>query len=121
MYVEASAFIYTLNTFGFDSYAAFDRWVKARPLGQKRFVASVDVPYDYMHMYRHGFRKSFCDKFPNIVRIGVDEHVPLFSRRFGEKDLVLAKERTIEFIHKREGRAVNVEWHFGVTGAMIRY
>ena len=119
VYVEAAPFVYTLNTFGFDGFVAFDRWVKNRPLGQKRLVNSVNMPYDYMHLYRHGFRKSFCQKFPNIVRIGVDEHVPLFSRTSRYDTLDMAKKRTIEFIQEQEGAEVKVEWHYGVTGVLV--
>ncbi|KAF2831596.1 hypothetical protein CC86DRAFT_402107 [Ophiobolus disseminans] len=120
IYVESAAFTYTLNTFSFDSRKTFDRWVKARPLGQRELVTSVNVPYDYMHVYRHGFRRTFCEKFPNIARIGVDEHIPFFERRYGEKDVILAKQRTVAFIHEKEGKRLVVEWHYGVAGAIVR-
>jgi hypothetical protein len=66
MYVETSPYIYTLNTFGFESVAVFDRWTKNRALGQRRLVASIDMPYDYMHLYRGGFGRTFRQKFENI-------------------------------------------------------
>jgi hypothetical protein len=121
LYVEASPYIYTLNTFGFDSLAVFDRWTKNRALGQRKLVASIDMPYDYMHLYRGGFRHSFRQKFENIKRIGVDEHVAIFSRKSKNDSVEDAKMRIMKFVQGKEDRDVEVEWHYGVTGMVVCY
>ncbi|KAH8733045.1 hypothetical protein GQ44DRAFT_766109 [Phaeosphaeriaceae sp. PMI808] len=115
IYVESSAFIYTLNTFGFDSYTSLDGWVRDRPLGQKRLVDSVNIPYDYMHFYYGGFRKTFREKFPNITRVGVDEHVPRFSRKSSTDTIKMAKQRVVDFLRAKEKADLEVEWHYGVV------
>jgi hypothetical protein len=118
LYFEAASFIYTLNTFGFDSYATFDRWIKNRAVGHTRLIASIDMPFDYMHLYRRGFRRSFRNKFCNIKRIGVDEHVAVFSRRSLNDKLEVAKRRIEGLVKEKEGD-VKVEWHYGVTGGVV--
>lgn len=120
VYVESSAFIYTLNTFRFNNCTALDQWVKSLAPGQRRLVASVDVPCDYMHKYRHGLRKSFCAKFENIERIGVDEHVAVYGKRPGDdKGLGPAKKREVEFILAKEGKSFRIEWHEGALGSVV--
>jgi hypothetical protein len=120
VYVESSAFIYTLNTFRFNNCTAIDRWVKSLALGQKRLVASIDVPSDYMHKYRHGLRKSFFAKFANIKRVGVDEHVAVYGRRPGDdKSLATAKKREEDFIRAKEGKSIRIEWHEEALGSVV--
>lgn len=120
-YVEASAYVYTLNTFGFDGYASFDRWIKNRVPGQSELITSVNMPYDYTHLYRGGFRRSFRRKFPNIKRIGVDEHVAFFSRTSPDDRIKMAEMRIVDFIKLKEGADILVDWHYGVGGVMVHY
>ena len=82
-------------------------------------MASINVSYDYMHLYRHDFRKTFRNKFPNIVRVGVDENVARFSRQCKEDTISMARARIVEAIRAKEGEGVTVEWHYGVSGAVI--
>jgi hypothetical protein len=122
IYVEASPYVYTLNTFAFHSVGAFDRWIKNRCVGQKRQIASLNIPRTYARLYRSGFRKTFRAKFPNISRIGVDNWT-LFCdydeiRRLPENKCkaaldmwVEAKTKIITEIQDKEGRDVCVEWH----------
>ncbi|KAF3040078.1 hypothetical protein E8E12_005299 [Didymella heteroderae] len=95
IYVEASPYMYTMNTFAFHSIAIADRWIKNR-----RFRA----------------------KYPNIQRIGIDNWT-LFcdydeirrlpgSKGKGALDMwVEAKAKIIAEVQKKEGRDVCVEWH----------
>jgi hypothetical protein len=122
IYVEASPYIYTMNTFTFHSIATADRWTRSRCVGQRRLIASVDVPRTYARLYRSGFRRTFRSKFPNIQRIGIDNW-SLFCeydelRRLPENkgkaalDMwVEAKAKIIEEIKAKEGHNVYVEWH----------
>jgi hypothetical protein len=121
MYIEISPYIYTLNTFGFDGYTTFDRWIRHRPLGQKRLIASINMPYDYTHLYHDGFRKSFREKFPNIKRIGIDDHVAIFSRTSQETDIEMARQRIVKSVRDKEGANVRVEWYYGVGGRLMYY
>jgi hypothetical protein len=119
MYVESSSFIYTLNNFGFDSQKTFDRWIKDLTLGQKCLVASVDMPYEYTHLYCKGFRRSFRQKFPNIKRIGVASMVPVFSRQRLSESINDAKIRITSLIKAKEGEDVEVAWHNGTSGSVV--
>lgn len=119
MYVESSSFIYTHNTFGFNNQKTFDRWYKDRALGQKRLVTSVDMPYEYTHLYCKGLRRSFRQKFPNIKRIGVASMVPVFSRQRESESIDAAKIRIIGLIKAKEGQDVEVAWHEGTSGSTI--
>ncbi|KAF1839896.1 uncharacterized protein K460DRAFT_437847 [Cucurbitaria berberidis CBS 394.84] len=121
MYVETSAMIYMLNTFGFKGSGTFDRWIKKRAIGQRRLINSVDIPYEYMRLYRGGFRKLFREKLPNIKRIGVDMLVPYFSQHLGEDSLEMAKQRVIDFIKEKEGECVKVGWHTSMVGSPLTY
>ncbi|KAF1911610.1 hypothetical protein BDU57DRAFT_95101 [Ampelomyces quisqualis] len=121
IYVEASSYIYTLNTFGFDGFASFDRWAKDRALGQARLITSINMPYDYTHLYRRGFRTSFRRKFPNIKRIGVDEHVAFFSRTSPDDTIEMAEQRIVDLIKLKEGADILVDWHYGVGAVMVHY
>ncbi|KAH7087195.1 hypothetical protein FB567DRAFT_61544 [Paraphoma chrysanthemicola] len=120
-YAEASAYIYTLNTFSFDGRASFDRWLKHRPLGQKSMIASVNMPADYWYPYRRGQRQAFWQKLPNIKRIGVDMTVAIYGRPSLDSDIRTAQERIVKSMHEKEGSHVLIEWHNGVSGAMIFY
>ncbi|KAF2622060.1 hypothetical protein BU25DRAFT_415585 [Macroventuria anomochaeta] len=122
IYVEASPYVYSLNTFAFHSMATLDRWIKSRCVGQKRLIASLDIPRTYMRMYRTGFRRSFRSKFPNISRLGVDNWT-LFCdydqiRRLPENkgkgaiDMwVEAKANIITEIQEKEGQGMSIDWH----------
>ncbi|KAL1645376.1 hypothetical protein SLS61_008316, partial [Didymella pomorum] len=111
-----------MNTFTFHSIATADRWTRSRCVGQRRLIASVDVPRTYARLYRSGFRRTFRSKFPNIQRIGIDNW-SLFCeydelRRLPENkgkaalDMwVEAKAKIIEEIKAKEGHNVYVEWH----------
>jgi hypothetical protein len=110
-YVESSSYIYTLNTFKFDSCATFDTWFGKLPLGQQRLVTSVNVPYDYMRLYWHGFRKSFIKKLPNIQRIGIDDNIPRFSRKSEADTVEMARARIVELIRAKEGNHLEIDWH----------
>ncbi|KAF3040226.1 hypothetical protein E8E11_007275 [Didymella keratinophila] len=122
VYVEASPYVYTLNTFAFHKLATFDRWVKKRCVGQRRLISSLNVPRTYARLYRSGFRKTFTAKFPNISRIGIDNWT-LFCdyneiRRSPENKCksaldmwAEAKAKIIAEIQDREDRDVCVEWH----------
>lgn len=122
IYVESAPYIYTLNTFAFHSVATFDRWIKNRCLGQKRLIASLDVPRTYARLYRSGFCKSFRTKFPNISRIGIDnwtlfceyEEIRRSPGNNGRAALdmwVEAKAKIIADIKNTEGQGVCIEWH----------
>ncbi|KAF9699642.1 hypothetical protein EKO04_002656 [Ascochyta lentis] len=122
LYVESSPYVYTLNTFTFHSMSAFDRWIKNRCLGQRRLIASVDVPRTYTRLYRSGLRKSFRQKFPNIQRVGIDNWT-LFceydqnrrlpeSKQKGAIDIWNdARAKIIAEVKKKEGQQVVVAWH----------
>ncbi|KAL5121361.1 hypothetical protein ACEQ8H_000829 [Pleosporales sp. CAS-2024a] len=113
VYAEAAAFAYSLNTFAFDSYATLDLWAKKRVVGQRRLVASIDMPYNYTQLYRLGFRKPFHAKFDNIQRIGVHANVAAFSRRSEADGIAVAKARVVEWIKRKEGEQVCVDWFPG--------
>lgn len=113
--------MYTLNTFAFAHLAAFDRWIKHRCAGQRRLVASLDVPRVYMRLYRAGLRKEFCRKFPNVRRLGVDNETVFceFARRrrvLGDGGRVAgemwreAQKEIVRQIEGKEGGKVVVEW-----------
>ncbi|KAJ4325868.1 hypothetical protein N0V94_000430 [Neodidymelliopsis sp. IMI 364377] len=122
IYLEASPYIYTLNTFAFHSLLALDKWIKNRCLGQRRLIASLDVPRTYVRLYRSGLRKTFRSKFPNIERIGIDNWT-LFceydeSRRLHENKLEEplklwedAKVGIVGEVQRKEGGDVFVAWH----------
>ncbi|KAF1925336.1 uncharacterized protein M421DRAFT_13816, partial [Didymella exigua CBS 183.55] len=122
IYVEASPYVYMLNTFTFHNMATFDRWIKNRCIGQRRLVTSLDVPCTYARLYRSGFRKPFVSKFPNITRIGIDNWT-LFCdyneiRRLPENNgkgalelWVDAKAKIIAEVKDKEGQHLRIEWH----------
>ncbi|KAH7076994.1 hypothetical protein BKA63DRAFT_594656 [Paraphoma chrysanthemicola] len=105
-YAEASAFIYTHNTFSFDGRTSFDRWLKHRPL-------------DYWYPYWRGQRQAFWQKLPNIKRIGVDMTVAIYGRMSLDSDIHMAQEHIVKLMHEKEGSHVLIEWHNGVSGAMV--
>jgi hypothetical protein len=113
--------MYTLNNFSFDSFRTFDRWVKNRVIGQKRLVTSLDVPYEYMRLYRHGHRKLFRQKFPNIKRIGIDTYEPYFTYHKSGVPFQEAKNKTVRDIKEKEGQNVEVDWHYGQGGTLRFY
>lgn len=122
MYVEASPYVYSMNTFAFHSMAALDQWIKNRCVGQRRLIASLNIPRTYARLYRCGLRRDFRLKFSNISRIGIDNWT-LFCdydeiRRLPENkgklalDMwVEAKAKIVAEIHMREGKNVRVDWH----------
>jgi hypothetical protein len=122
IYVEASPYVYTLNTFAFHSMATLDRWIKNRCIGQRRLISSLDVPRTYIRLYRSGFRKPFRSKFPNISRIGIDnwtlfcdyDEVRHLPESKGKKAIDMwneAKNKIITEIKEKEGQSLVVAWH----------
>ena len=122
IYVESSPYVYTLNTFTFHNTATFDKWIKNRCIGQRRLIASLDVPRTYTRLYRSGFRRTFKSKFPNISRIGIDNWT-LFCdydkvRRLPENEgkgaidmWKVAKDKLVAEIRNMEGANMVVAWH----------
>ena len=122
IYLEASPYVYTLNTFAFHTVAALDRWIKNRCVGQRRLIASLDVPRTYMRLYRTGFRRTFKSKFPNISRVGVDnwtlfcdyDQIRRLPKNKGEGAIdmwIEAKANIIMEIKEKEGQDLDVGWH----------
>ncbi|CAO2656692.1 Nn.00g054950.m01.CDS01 [Neocucurbitaria sp. VM-36] len=111
--------IYMLNTFGFNGHKALDHWTTKRAIGQRRLITRVDIPYDYMGLYRGGFRKKLREKFPDIERIGVDIMVPYFGQRLEENSLEKAKQRVINFVEKKEGEDIKVDWYSSSMGSPL--
>lgn len=107
IYCESSPLMYTKNRFSFDSLRATDGWIKSRPLGQKRLVTSINVPFQYMNLYYGGFRKPFNEKFPNIKQIGVPLMFLYLSRELDEKEQD-TQNRIVFNIKEYEGQGVNV-------------
>lgn len=121
LYVETASIVYTLNTFGFNNYQTFDRWTKQLSVGQKRLVASVDMPSEYMRLYRNGTRKLFREKFPNIKRIGVDLSCAYYAQHMNNETLSRAKQSVVDSIKEKEGAHVVVAWHAGTAGSLVYY
>lgn len=122
VYLEASAYVYTENTFAFHDLASFDRWIKNRCIGQRRFVASLDIPRTYTRLYRSSLRKGFRLKFPNIKRIGIDNWTlfcdydqtrrqPKAKGRSPVEMWAEAKGKIVQEIRAREDADLIVEWH----------
>lgn len=122
IYTEAAPYVYTLNTFAFHTINTLDRWIKNRCVGQRRLIASVDIPRTYSRLYRSGFRKTFRSKLPNISRIGIDSwtlfcgydemrRLPESKGRGALEMWVDAKARIIAEIKDKEGEDVCIEWH----------
>jgi hypothetical protein len=112
IYAESAHMVYTLNTFGFNNGHTMDRWIKKLPLGWKRVITSIDVPFSYMRLYRNGRRQSFQRKFPNIQRLGIDLMYPNYIREQGES-YEHAKARVLELIHDWDSKETRVDWHAG--------
>jgi hypothetical protein len=110
--------MYSLNNFAFDSYRTFDCWIKNRVIGQKRLITSIDVPYDYMRLYRMGHRKVFHKKFENIKRIGVDVYEPYFAHHKFGVPFNEAKNKTMQEIKQKEGQDLQVEWTYSGQGGV---
>ncbi|KZM25614.1 uncharacterized protein EKO05_0001866 [Ascochyta rabiei] len=122
VYVESSHHVYLLNTFTFLSMGAFDRWIKNRCFGQRRLIASLDIPRVYTRLYRSGFRRSFRQKFPNIRRIGIDnwtlfceygeiKRVPENRQKSAFERWNDARAKIIAEVKEKEGHHVTVAWH----------
>jgi hypothetical protein len=130
MYMEISPLIYTLNTFSLHNLETFDRWIKLRTLGQRRLIASIDVPRTYMRLYRSGFRRNFRQKFPNITRIGFDnwtlycdfDQDRLSSQNKSKKVVDQwkgARTKIISEIRDKEGEDLVIDWHGSSSYALF--
>ncbi|KAF1949088.1 hypothetical protein CC80DRAFT_581879, partial [Byssothecium circinans] len=65
IHAETAPIVYSRNTFGFDTLQAMDRWIRNRTSAQLELVTSINVPFEYMRLYNHKFRKTFKEVFPN--------------------------------------------------------
>ncbi|KAF2132950.1 hypothetical protein P153DRAFT_333723 [Dothidotthia symphoricarpi CBS 119687] len=110
IYCESSSLIYTQNCFAFGSLRAIDNWIKNRPLGQKRLVTSIDVPFEYMRLYYGSLRKFFREKFPSIKRIGVHSMVLYLSCGVHESE-EKTMTRIADNIKMYEGQDIDVVCH----------
>ena len=121
MYVEASRYMYTLNNFAFDNYRTFDCWIKNRVIGQRRLVTSIDVPYDYLRLYRTGHRQLFHKKFENIKRIGVDVFEPYFAHHTFGVPFIESKNKTLQELKHKEGQDLQIEWTYSGQGGVALF
>lgn len=123
--------IYTLNTFDFGSLATIDCFIRHRLLGQRRLIRSINVPFQYYDLYHGDFRKRFCQTFPNVLRIGLHHQVALISQRVIESTWKLmrpvkepleeTKTRIAEFVRRKEGVAIEIDWHSSMDAPLIQF
>lgn len=108
IYVESAPFIYTNNTFTFDLLLTIDAWIKRLTHGQRRLVASIDVPPQYMRMYRSNRRKRFFRTFPNLERVGVSScwQYPDIDQLYGKQERAFIEAEICE----KEGRQLWIDW-----------
>jgi hypothetical protein len=117
VYVESASLIYTHNTFAFDHLFTIDAWIRERTQGQRRIVASINAPLQYMRMYRTGKRKQFYRTFPNLQRLGIDNWIPHFESPIisgsvdGKSMLEQARERIEAEVRAKEGRNIWIDWY----------
>jgi hypothetical protein len=129
IYVETAPKVYTLNTFTFTDYRTLDRFIKERALGQRRLIASIDVPFDYFRMYSDDFRKPFRQTFENLRRIGVHAQVALSMQRIIpwtwnlvrpiKEPLADTKKRLECWVQEKEGADLEVDWHGGTSASFV--
>ncbi|KAI4708984.1 hypothetical protein J4E89_006386 [Alternaria sp. Ai002NY15] len=129
MYVESSAMVYSLNNFGFDNLDTCDRWILGRPLGQRRLIVSVDMPFGYYSLYKDGFRKLLRQTFPGIVRVNLHTKMAEMSQRIvtstwfhtvpTREPLNDTKQRFVDQVKKKEGDGIEVDWYSGSANSLV--
>jgi hypothetical protein len=110
LYLEASALIYTSNTFAFETASAFDGWSMRRVPGQRRMVVSVAVPDTEMRQYVAERRRLYTRTFPMLQRIVVRE--PEWWQKGGRvRRIAVGEWEGIEqLVEAKEGRRLEIEW-----------
>lgn len=109
-HAEVAPLIYTLNTFCCYYLEPFDKWMKNRSSRQMQLVTSVRVPIQYFRLYSQGFRDNFCERFPNLKRLGLNEILPCLVQDMGETSRE-CEAKIAEKVQEREGEDLSIEWY----------
>ncbi|KAI4685260.1 uncharacterized protein J4E84_005987 [Alternaria hordeiaustralica] len=118
-----------LNNFGFDNLDTCDRWILCRPLGQRRLIVSVDMPFGYYSLYKDGFRKLLRQTFPGIARVNLHTKMAEMSQRIvtstwfhtvpTREPLNDTKQRFVDQVKKKEGDGIEVGWYSGTANSLV--
>ena len=106
---EVSPYLYQLNTFVFCDSRTLDRWIDNRSVDQLRCIESILVPFDYIHLYFGGFRKSLREQFPRLKQLLLTTLCLSAFRRRNES----VEQRTERILHRiwdQEGDDLDVVW-----------